>query len=84
MDVLLYNLICNRTFSAADIISTVQFNHDGEFLATGDKGGRVVIFQKDLGVCMLYLSCALFLIYCKHKAFELFYQTVPISGGLHF
>lgn len=33
----------------ADIISTVQFNHDGEFLATGDKGGRVVIFQKDLG-----------------------------------
>lgn len=32
---------------AADIISTVQFNHDGEFLATGDKGGRVVIFQRD-------------------------------------
>ena len=31
----------------ADIISTVQFNHDGEFLATGDKGGRVVIFQRD-------------------------------------
>lgn len=33
--------------AAADIISTVQFNHDGEFLATGDKGGRVVIFQRD-------------------------------------
>ena len=33
--------------SPADIISTVQFNHDGEFLATGDKGGRVVIFQRD-------------------------------------
>ena len=32
---------------AADIISTVEFNHDGEFLATGDKGGRVVIFQRD-------------------------------------
>lgn len=31
----------------ADIISTVEFNHDGEFLATGDKGGRVVIFQRD-------------------------------------
>ena len=30
----------------ADIISTVEFNHDGEFLATGDKGGRVVIFQR--------------------------------------
>ena len=30
----------------ADIISAVKFNHDGELLATGDKGGRVVIFQK--------------------------------------
>ncbi|XP_064631596.1 serine/threonine-protein phosphatase 2A 55 kDa regulatory subunit B alpha isoform-like isoform X1 [Lineus longissimus] len=31
----------------ADIISCVEFNHDGELLATGDKGGRVVIFQRD-------------------------------------
>lgn len=31
----------------ADIISCVEFNHDGELLATGDKGGRVVIFQQD-------------------------------------
>lgn len=30
----------------ADIISCVEFNHDGELLATGDKGGRVVIFQR--------------------------------------
>ncbi|XP_022703304.1 serine/threonine-protein phosphatase 2A 55 kDa regulatory subunit B alpha isoform-like isoform X2 [Varroa jacobsoni] len=29
----------------ADIISCVEFNHDGELLATGDKGGRVVIFH---------------------------------------
>ena len=35
------------SLSPADIISTVEFNHDGEFLATGDKGGRVVIFQRD-------------------------------------
>lgn len=35
------------TLYSADIISTVEFNHDGEFLATGDKGGRVVIFQRD-------------------------------------
>ena len=47
------------TIFSADIISTVQFNHDGEFLATGDKGGRVVIFQKDLGVssCPILKSC---------------------------
>ncbi|RWS12507.1 Protein phosphatase PP2A regulatory subunit-like protein [Dinothrombium tinctorium] len=31
----------------ADIISCVEFNDDGELLATGDKGGRVVIFQRD-------------------------------------
>ena len=31
--------------SSADIISCVEFNEDGELLATGDKGGRVVIFQ---------------------------------------
>lgn len=33
--------------STADIISCVEFSHDGEFLATGDKGGRVVVFQRD-------------------------------------
>ncbi|VDN07762.1 unnamed protein product [Thelazia callipaeda] len=33
--------------SDADIISCVEFSHDGEFLAAGDKGGRVVIFQRD-------------------------------------
>ena len=37
----------------ADIISCVEFNHDGELLATGDKAGRVVIFQRDQTV-----SCA--------------------------
>ncbi|OWK00571.1 hypothetical protein Celaphus_00019472, partial [Cervus elaphus hippelaphus] len=33
--------------TTADIISTVEFNHTGELLATGDKGGRVVIFQRE-------------------------------------
>ncbi|GAB1288942.1 Serine/threonine-protein phosphatase 2A 55 kDa regulatory subunit B gamma isoform [Apodemus speciosus] len=31
----------------ADDISIVEFNHTGELLATGDKGGRVVIFQQE-------------------------------------
>ncbi|XP_074602737.1 protein phosphatase 2 regulatory subunit tws [Brevipalpus obovatus] len=31
----------------ADIISCVEFNDTGDLLATGDKGGRVVIFQRD-------------------------------------
>ncbi|MPC30686.1 Serine/threonine-protein phosphatase 2A regulatory subunit B delta isoform [Portunus trituberculatus] len=37
----------------ADIISCVEFNHDGDLLATGDKGGRVVIFQRDPSVPVL-------------------------------
>jgi hypothetical protein len=42
----------------ADIISCVEFNHDGEMFATGDKGGRVVIFQRDLMVSYwLILLC---------------------------
>ncbi|OMJ16847.1 Protein phosphatase PP2A regulatory subunit B [Smittium culicis] len=31
----------------ADIISTVEFNQNGEYLATGDKGGRVVLFERN-------------------------------------
>mmetsp|Transcript_21399 Transcript_21399/g.41959 ORF Transcript_21399/g.41959 Transcript_21399/m.41959 type:complete len:498 (+) Transcript_21399:312-1805(+) len=31
----------------ADIISAVEFDPSGAFLATGDKGGRVVIFELD-------------------------------------
>ena len=34
-------------YYTADIISCVEFNQDGDLLATGDKGGRVVIFQRD-------------------------------------
>ena len=39
----------------ADIISTVEFNHNGDLLATGDKGGRIVIFQKDNAVSLRFL-----------------------------
>jgi RNA polymerase subunit RPABC4/transcription elongation factor Spt4 len=35
----------NDDITDADVISCVEFNHDGDLLATGDKGGRVVIFQ---------------------------------------
>jgi hypothetical protein len=35
---------------AADIISTVEFNQTGDYLATGDKGGRVVLFERNESV----------------------------------
>jgi len=31
----------------ADIITAVEFDHTGDFLATGDKGGRIVLFERD-------------------------------------
>lgn len=40
----LVNCFCCLT---ADVISTVEFSHSGDLLATGDKGGRVVIFQRE-------------------------------------
>jgi hypothetical protein len=34
-------------YPIADIIAAVEFSHDGEYLATGDKGGRVVLFERN-------------------------------------
>lgn len=36
--------------SQADIISTVEFDSTGNYLATGDKGGRVVLFERNESV----------------------------------
>lgn len=46
---LLHTLQCYfiSVLFTADIISTVEFNYSGDLLATGDKGGRVVIFQRE-------------------------------------
>ncbi|THV72554.1 MgPP2Aregb1, protein phosphatase regulatory beta sub-unit 1 [Aureobasidium pullulans] len=37
----------------ADIISTVEFDQTGNYLATGDKGGRVVLFERNETVSSL-------------------------------
>jgi serine/threonine-protein phosphatase 2A regulatory subunit B len=46
---------------SADIISTVEFDSTGNYLATGDKGGRVVLFERNESVsnhlCIAYVSC---------------------------
>jgi hypothetical protein len=44
------------TVFAADIISTVEFDQTGNYLATGDKGGRVVLFERNETVCILSLT----------------------------
>lgn len=40
----------------ADIISTVEFDQTGDYLATGDKGGRVVLFERNESVKYLLLQ----------------------------
>lgn len=30
----------------ADLLTTIEFDETGDYLATGDRGGRVVIFEK--------------------------------------
>lgn len=39
----------------------MEFNHTGELLATGDKGGRVVIFQQEIEVIEVELPV------CHHR-----------------
>ena len=33
-------------YGAADIISAIEFDGSGQHLATGDRGGRVVLFER--------------------------------------
>jgi len=42
----------NRVFSlfVADIISTVQFDRTGDYIASGDRAGRVVLFERNHAV----------------------------------
>lgn len=52
------SLVLTLGSPAADIISTVEFDHTGNYLATGDKGGRVVLFERNETVSS---SCIAFL-----------------------
>jgi hypothetical protein len=53
-------VVCLRLI-AADLISTIEFNENGELLAVGDKGGRIVIFQREQQVSAvesLHCTCS--------------------------
>ena len=43
---------------AADIISAIEFDGSGQHLATGDRGGRVVLFERVASPQVLVMSCA--------------------------
>lgn len=46
-------IVMFANLNIADIISTVEFDHTGNYLATGDKGGRVVLFERNETVSVL-------------------------------
>ena len=41
------DLGCGSRYGAVDIVSAIEFDETGEFLAVGDRGGRVVVFEQD-------------------------------------
>ena len=48
---------CFVSLSAVDIISAIEFDRSGDHLATGDRGGRVVLFERTdtKDVCSFFL-----------------------------
>ena len=78
-------VMCCVSLPSADIISTVEFNHDGEFLATGDKGGRVVIFQRDgtkmrVSPCMIIQKILLWHGMCLRNLYSTDLQCIHKHG----
>jgi len=63
-----------------DIISAIEFNKTGNYLATGDKGGRVVLFERmdNKDVC-LYLSLYYFLPFKVLSAYVLNYFYILLN-----
>ena len=51
-----------------DIISAIEFDKSGEHLATGDRGGRVVLFERTDGRDVSSLWCLLALL-CFSSAY---------------
>jgi hypothetical protein len=50
------------SFDAVDIISAIEFDKSGDHLATGDRGGRVVLFERtdnvrDVSATLINISC---------------------------
>ena len=50
-------------FFSVDIISAIEFDRNGDHLATGDRGGRVVLFEKTDTRAVYLLSADCFLVY---------------------
>lgn len=43
---------------AADLLTAIEFDHTGDYLATGDRGGRVVLFEKGDDIKLVRVASA--------------------------
>lgn len=49
-----------HTCTTADLLTAIEFDQNGDYLATGDKGGRVVIFEKGDDIKQVRVLCTLY------------------------
>ncbi len=42
----IFGRLADEEFSEADVLSAIEFDSTGNYLATGDKGGRIVVFER--------------------------------------
>ena len=63
-------------FFPVDIISAIEFNRTGDHLATGDRGGRVVLFERtdtrDVCLLIVFLFMVLKLCFFTHSVAPVF------------
>lgn len=65
LDFASYYLNCSFFGFAVDIISAIEFDKTGDHLATGDRGGRVVLFERtDKRDVCLFVVCLFLLRVC--------------------
>ena len=69
---------CQGNLLAADIISAIEFESRGEYLATGDCGGRVVLFERTNGKDVSFIIRLLTVCASMHT-FEIYYMLqIPL------
>jgi serine/threonine-protein phosphatase 2A regulatory subunit B len=44
---LLFFAICFPYFCPVDYVSAIEFDDTGDYIAVGDRGGRIVIFERE-------------------------------------
>lgn len=75
--------MCLCVFFAVDIISAIEFDKTGDHLATGDRGGRVVLFERtDTKEVCFYFEDFMRTFFRKSKRGKIFNLTDSLANYL--